>query len=789
MKFTYNWLKQFLDTNLTAKEIALELTKLGLELKSYIDRSEDLSIFKVAYIEEARPHPNADKLKICTVNKGDNKLQIVCGAPNARAGIKVVLAPVGANIPNGNFAIKASEIRGEKSQGMLCSGEELLISGHDNNGIIELPQNAEIGSNILPYLGLDDITLEVELTPNRSDCFGIYGIARDLAAKGLGKLKDTPSIPANSSFKASITPEIKTSDVDLLAIREIRNIKNIESPDWLKNLLKNIGMEPISAVVDITNYLNISYSRPMHAYDLSKLSRKLVAHNLESKSSFLALNGKDYELSAPDLVISDEKNILALAGIIGGESSKCSSETVNILLESAVFNKITVSKAGRKHNIISDSRTRFERGIDHNQTINLLEYATNLILEICGGEASEISFVGKELADKQIIDYNLSLLSKRIGISIEKSKAIQIVQSLGFEIEDKGDILSLAVPSWRHDINIQEIIAEELVRVIGYDNIPLMELPVKVSFDKLLSESQRRCEDARRLTASLGYHEVISWSFMSSKIAKEFGEVNKFMLIDNPISSLLDYMRPSIIPNLLEILSSNMKRSVTNLSIFEIGPVFNVEAEILTLSALAYTKQAQAHSAEYSEFLEAKSSLEIITRDLGINPDKLLIDGSSAPKYYHPGRSAALKLGKEIIAYIGEVHPSILALYDIKAKPYIFELFLEKLPIPRSKNGRKAKIILSPYQKVFRDFAFILDKDIKAGDVLKNISSIDNIIKEVEIFDIYNGPNLPEGKKSIALRTSLQSDEKTLLDEEIETISNKIIKIVKDKFAGELRSV
>ncbi len=787
MKFTYNWLKAFLDTNLTAKEIAIELTALGLELKSYVDRADDLSIFKVAHIEEAKPHPNAEKLKICTVNDGTSKLQIVCGAPNARTDLKVVLAPIGANIPNSNFSIKASEIRGEKSQGMLCSGEELLVSGHDNSGIIELPNDAKIGDSILPYLGLDDITLEIELTPNRSDCFGVYGIARDLAAKGLGKLKSISAKETISNFKISITPEIRTKDVELLAVREIKNINNIASPTWLQNLLKNSGMEPISAIVDITNYINISYSRPMHAYDYSKLGKKLIAHNLESEAQFLALNGKEYELSKPDLVISDDKEVLAIAGIIGGESSKCSTDTTHILLESAVFNKIAVSKAGRKHNILTDSRTRFERGIDHNQTINLLELATSLIIDICGGEASEIAYAGKEAEEKRKLDFNWSLLSKRIGIALEKHKAIEILSSLGFEIEGTGDVLSLVIPSWRHDINIEEVVAEELVRIVGYDNIPLKELPLKVSFERLLSDKQRRTEDSRRLISNLGYHEVISWSFMSSKIAEKFADFNKFMMIENPISSYLDYMRPSIIPNLLEILSNNIKRSVSNLSIFEIGPIFSKEAEILTVSALAFDKQFQSN-IEHGAFLELKSHLDVIIKDLGIKPEKLQIDGSSAPQYYHPGRSASLKLGKEIIAYIGEVHPSITSLYDIKARPYIFELFLEKLPVPRSKNGRRPKITLSPYQKIFRDFAFILDIETKAGDLIRNISSLDEMIKDVEIFDIYNGPNLPEGKKSIALRVSIQSDEKTLLDEEIEIISNKIIEIVKNKLSGELRS-
>ena len=792
MKFTYNELKKFLNTKLSAKEISIELTKLGLEFSEYTDRSEDLSIFTVAHITEAIPHPNADKLRVCTVDNGTTKLQIVCGAPNARAGIKVVLAPVGAIIPNGKFAIKSSEIRGVKSEGMMCSSTELLV-GTDSDGIIELPEDAIIGSSILPYLGLDDVTLEVEVTPNRADCFGIYGIARDLAAKGLGILNEIVIPEIKQSFDCSVKPEI-TSDTKLFAIREIKNLKNAESPAWLKNFLRNIGQEPISAIVDITNYFSISYGRPLHAYDRSKIGNKLVAYDLEAEVSFEALNGKTYQLSSPDLVISDEKNVLCVAGVIGGELSKCTENTTHIVLESNVFDKVAVTKSGRKHNIITDSRARFERGIDHNKTLDFLDLATTMIIDICGGEASKVSYAGSPTEEDRIIEFDISLLEKRIGITKTKEEILVILKSLGFKIEDKGNNLKLIVPSWRPDINLPEVVAEEIARISCFDNIPMNPLKHENNFSRVLTQEQRKLEDIRRNAASLGYNEVITYSFMPSKKLEGFVDFDANMQIENPISSDLDYMRPSIIPNLLEAASNNIKRSVANIGLFEVGPVFkdqSEEGEQQVLTAIAtgnITDKSHCDSQRQVDIFDIKSHLEQIIRDVGFNPDRLQIDSNGAPKYYHPTRSASLKMGKQLIAYFGELHPSSLESFDIKAKTCGFELFLENLPLSRIKFGRKTPIILSQYQKVFRDFAFVMDDEKSAGEILRIISSLDDLIKDVEIFDLYKGTNLGEGKKSIAIKVAIQADDRTLTDQELELLSTKIISAAKVKLGAELRA-
>ncbi len=794
MKLTQNWLKKYLDTNLSANEIATHLTKLGFELNSLIDRKLDLSEFIVARIIKTEKHPNAEKLKICTVDDGANKLQIICGAQNARENINVVLAKVGTIIPKGNFVIKISEIRGVKSEGMMCSYEELLINYGNEGEIIELSQTAKIGDKILPYLGLDDVIFDIDITPNRGDCFGIYGIARDMSAKKLGTLIPINIPEFDTNFESSVKPKIKSDECKLFAIREIRNVKNIESPQWLKDLLWNVGLAPISAIVDITNYVSLGFARPMHAYDRKKIGNILTVQNLEKSVKFEALNSKIYEFSIPDLIIKDETNILALAGIIGGENSKCSAETNNIILESAIFDKISVTRSGRKHNIITDSRTRFERGIDYNQTIEILNLATSMILEICGGEASKISLAGNATTTKRKIEFNIDLLEKRIGISKPKLEIIEILNSLGFEIEDKGNILNILVPTWRHDIDIAEVIAEEISRISEFEKIPMNCLDVQINFKRLHTQNQKRLETARRIAASLGYKEVITWSFMPSKIIENFVTINPDLFIQNPISQDLNYMRPSIIPNLLDSVSSNIKRSILNISLFEIGPIFKDltitgESQVLSAVICGNIFEKTHHSTEKPvDIFDIKTDLESLINELDFSVDKLQILQGTTPIYYHPGRSGVFKIGKQDIAYFGEVHPSILNIYDIKKPTYAFELFIENIPLPRNKFGKKSSLILSPYQSISRDFAFILDDRQNAGDVLKTVLSADKLIKNAEIFDLYKGANLGNNKKSLAIRILVQADDRTLTDAEIDELSVKVTKFIFEKHGGELRS-
>lgn len=793
MKFTYNWLKKFLNTELSPAQIELELTKLGLEVEEVIDRSRDSSGFKVGYIEEAEPHPNADKLKICKVNDGKEVLQIVCGAPNARAGIKAVLSTPGCIIPNGNFAIKLSEIRGIKSNGMLCSAGELLLGLDENkDGIIELPENAIVGDNILKYLGLDDVIYDVSVTPNRGDWLGVYGIARDLAAKNLGELIEIDPPKLDERFESSVQAKIESDACSFLSLREIKNVKNVASPAWLQNLLKSVDISPISSIVDITNYIAISFARPLHAYDRSKIGDSLCANNPPENSKFLALNGKEYDLDPGDLVIEDEKGPRALAGVIGGEGSKCDANTTSIILESASFDKVSVAKMGRAHGIITDSRSRFERGVDDSMTIEYANIATQMIIDICGGELSKASTAGK-FSDTKTVDFDTKILEKRIGLKASIFEMKAILASLGFEIlREEKDILTLYIPSWRHDINCEEVVAEEIARIIGYENISLKEIKPKTSFSRLFTPEQKRLENLRRQVASLGFNEAVTWSFMPSKIVPNFYDLDKKLFIINPISSDLDYMRPSIIPNLLSSLESNINRSISNCAFFEAGPVFlglKPEDEKLMISGVIsgeLVTKSHSRNPKSADLFDVKYYLDNIFSEAGFESSKMRLI-AEAPKYYHPGRSGSYKLGNNVVSYFGEIHPRISELYGINSATFAFEIFLENIPTPRSKFGKKQKVQISQYQGVTRDFAFLLDEEKTAEDLLKLISSINPILKNVEIFDVYTGSHVEKGKKSVAFRIELQANDRTLTEKEIDDISSSLISSLETKLGGVLR--
>ncbi|MDX2049892.1 MAG: phenylalanine--tRNA ligase subunit beta [Rickettsiaceae bacterium] len=799
MKFTYKWLLQFLDTNLQPNEIGQSLTKIGIEVEEITDRSSDLGNFIVAEILETSKHPNADKLQVCKVDNGREVLQIVCGAPNARAGIKVVLAEVGAIIPNGSFKIKASEIRGVKSNGMLCSFDELLIGTGPNEGIIELDPNSGIGKKAISYLGLDDVVYDVSITPNRGDWFGVYGIARDLAASGCGVLKSLDPISINSNLSLHDT-QVKIDEVSFFAFARITDIGNNKSPDWMINLLKNIGIEPVSAVVDITNYFAVSFARPLHAYDAEKISGHISIDKLTSKQSFKALNGKEYTLEQDTIVIADDSKICALPGIIGGDESKCDLSTKSIILEAANFDKVSVARLGREYQINTDARTRFERGIDESSTLDMLVYASNMIEKICGGKLRSISSFGK-LAEKSRIKFELGLIKKRIGIDIDHDESIKILQRLGFGIicrED--DIIELEIPSWRHDINCPEILAEEVARIYGYENIYSSFLQISPVITPLVTSDQKKSERLRRCAASLGYDEVITWSFMNDEYAKHFDAQKQELFIKNPISSELNYMRPTVIPNLLGNVARNLNRSINQGAFFELGPIFNgtlEHDEELVQAAVVYgNKIPESHLAETRrvDIFDIKSDLEILLKEAGIDLTNLLLV-KCEKQYFHPNKSGSYLLGNKVIANFGQIHPKILTLYDIIPNAsgkvlipvYAFEIFINNVPVKRKKFGRRDEIIISPYQQVSRDYAFIFRDELKSGDLIKKILGLSEYIKNVDIFDIYRGDKIAEGHKSIAFRVIMQSDQSTLEDKEIEQISSKIIDTC-EKMGGKIRA-
>ncbi len=794
MKFTLSWLKSFLDTNHSVTEIAECLTSIGLEVEEIIDRGIELKDFEVAHIISTKPHPSADKLKICMVQTLDGILQIVCGAGNARENIKIVLAKIGSEIPNGKFKIKESIIRGEKSCGMICSEAELLI-GDNSEGIIELPDDAGIGENFAKYYGLDDPIFDIAVTPNRGDALGVYGIARDLAAKNIGKLKELEILENLPIYRSSINLQVENKEAcPLFCLQEIRNIQNKESPLWLKQLLQNIGIKSISAVVDITNYISYSFGQPMHAYDKSKLSDNIKVAIINEKTRFSALNGKEYNLELGDLVIKDDHQVHSLAGIIGGSISACQLTTQNIILESACFSAKYITKTGRILQIDTDSKYRFERNIDQAFTLKALNIATEMILSICGGDVSDIISQGDIEPAKRFLDFPLNCLAKITGLTLDKLEICNILEKLGFDILIDKDILHLTIPSWRHDISIKEDIIEEIVRIYGYDKLQPIKLP-EMQLTRIIPKEQRRISDIKRILASSGYDEVVTNSFMDGEIAKLFTSVKKELFLLNPISIDNNYMRPSIVPNLLKLVEKNLARSIKDIASMELGPVFNSclpEGELIFASAVRsgqFNPKNYHAEARLIDVFDIKSDLENILNYIGLPIDKCQLSTADLLPYYHPTKSAIIKLGKNIIANFGQVHPSILKHFNIDDDVFAFEINIANLPFAKPKFGKRDQLIISDFQASFRDYAFIIDVDQKVGEIILFIKNIDKkIIKSVDLFDIYCGDNLPLGKKSIAIKVQMQADDRTLKEEDLNLLSQQIITIMANKFDGKLRA-
>jgi phenylalanyl-tRNA synthetase beta chain len=788
MKFTLSWLKQFLITDASAEEIIEKLTSIGLEVEEIVNQADIYKNFIIAEIISSVPHPEADKLKICQVNNGKEVLQIVCRAPNARAGIKVVLAPVGTVIPINGMVIKESKIRNALSCGMMCSAKELNL-GEDSNGIIELDGKYIVGSNFAENYGLNEVQIELSITPNRGDCLGIYGVARDLAATGIGTLKAIEVNNNVTSFDSPIDVKINSKSCSKYIGRYFKGVNNTASPEWLQKALKSIGINPISSLVDITNYFTFAFSRPMHVFDADLIS-DIEIRNAQNGEKFIALNDKEYSLNHENLVIADKANILGLAGIIGEKKSGASLETKNVFLEIALFDADIVAKTSRMYQIDTDAKYRFERKLDPEFMSAALELATTMILEICGGEASNPINIDNLNYSPVIIDFPLSELEKRIGISYDKNNVINILQNLGFKVEDLGDSLKLQIPSWRNDIAIKEDIVEEIARIDGYDKITSIPLPKFIK----QNEGERTHNSYRisQIAASLGLNETVTWSFMSDKKSALFSELKEELYLKNPISIELNYMRSSILGNLLEAAENNQNRSINSISLFEVGPIFkNLTEQVLTLTGLRVGKNNERnHYKDYRDVdaFDAKSDILNIISGIGFDVAKLQYITENLPKHYHPGRSGALALGKNIIGYFGELHPLLIKTYNLNYKAVGFELFLDKIPVVKEKT-RKGALQLSDYQKLERDFAFLIDKNISSDMALKNIAAIDKkLIKNINIFDVYEGKNIEEGKKSIAFSVTIQADDRTLSEAEIENISKNIIDTVIKNTNGILRA-
>ena len=800
MIITIPWLKQHLQTGATEAKIIDQLTNLGLEVESIQENSGELSNFRVAKILKAEKHPNADKLKVCDVTLGDGKtIKVVCGASNAREGLVTIYAPPGAVIPKSKFELKIVKIRGVESRGMLCSESELNLS-NKSDGIIELSnKEKEIGKSY--FKSKSEKLIDISITPNRADCLGVRGIARDLASAGLGNLLKLKKKSLKQKFKQPVKVSIsKEKDQGCLSFGtcNIKNITNKASPEWLKNKIVALGLKPISAVVDITNYVMFDLNRPLHAYDADRIDKEVVVRNSKEGEEFEALDSKKYKLKSGMCVIADKSSILGLGGIIGGIKTLTELKTKNILLESAYFLPSSIRKTARILNINTDAKYRFERGIDPNSVQEGLEVAAELILKICGGEISKYAIAGQKNQKNKIIKFNVEKFNNLIGVQTSVSEASKILSSLGFKIKKNKKDLKVEIPSWRPDVLQDVDLIEELIRIKGFDKIKLIE-PEKKREKETLNYKQKIFHLSQRSLASRGYMEAITWSFTDSNIDKQFSREENEIRIYNPISSDLDVLRRSIFSNLAIYLKKNQDRGYDDLSFFEIGPVFfgkNPGEQQIVVGGI---KSGQVNRKSWNEktrnidVFDIKSDAIRTLIDLGLENKNIFVSDLTKASY-HPGRSGSLTLKSEKgphLAYFGELHPGIVKKLGFKEENIFgFEIFLRNIPQPNKKARQtKANYKVSDFQKSERDFAFVIDKSFKIGLLEKLIKAVDeNIIRKVSTFDIYEGENIPKDKKSVAINVVLQALDKTLSEKDLEQVSQNIIETVIEKTSATIRS-
>ena len=801
MKFTLSWLKTHLDTEADAKTIGDALTAIGLEVEGITDHAARLAPFTVAYVVEAKPHPNADKLRVCIVDTGSEKLQVVCGAPNARTGMKGVFAASGTVIPGTGLHLKKSVIRGAESNGMLCSEREMGLSD-EHDGIIELPTDAPIGRPFAAVMGLDDPIFELSVTPNRADCLGIGGIARDLAAKGLGRLKTPAPTVVPGRFKSPLGVRLdflkdKEAACPLFIGRYIRGVKNGPSPKWLQDRLRSVGLRPISALVDVTNFLTIDVNRPVHVFDADRVKGDHLWLRLGcGGKSVAALNGKTYTLDDEMTAIGDQTGVLSLAGVMGGEASGCREDTANVFVEIALFDPKRTAATGRKLSLESDARYRFERGVDPAFAHAGMEATTRLILELCGGEPSEPVVAGAEPAWRRAIPFRHSRLLSLGGLDIPELEARSILGALGFEVEGTGERQRIVPPSWRGDIEGEADVVEEVLRIKGYDAIPATSLRRATAEPRpALDVGQRRVRLARRALAARGLNEAVTWSFMPGSHAAPFGGVPDSLKLANPISADLDVMRPSVLPNLLAAATRNAARGQKAVALFEVGPQYRddmpagqrtVAAGIRAGGALVRHWQGKPRGADA---FDAKADVLGVVAALG-GPVGSLQTAADAPSWYHPGRSGCLKLGATVVAAFGEMHPAVLSKFDLDAPVAAFEIFLDALPPLKERVGRaKPPLKVSEFQAVERDFAFILDQGVAADAVVKAARTADRaLIADVQIFDLYEGEGLEAGKRSLTISVRLEPFDRTLTNAEIEAVAKKVVQAVEKATGGRLRA-
>ena len=800
MKFTLSWLREHLDTTASVYEISERLTSIGLEVEAVQDRAAALASFTVAKIISAEQHPNADRLRLCMVDTGREQLQVVCGAPNARAGLSVVFAPTGATIPANGMVLKASKIRGVDSNGMLCSASELGLSG-DHEGIIELAPDAPIGAPIAGVMGLNDPMIDVSITPNRPDCLGVHGIARDLAASGMGMLKSgaVEAMPENGPCTVDIGLHfegVASPACPMFAGRLVTGVKNGPSPGWLRQRLEAIGLRPISTLVDITNYISFDRGRPLHVYDASTLRGQVHARLGRPGEKLHALDGKEYAVDAADCVIADDNGVLGFGGVIGGMATGCTDATVNVFIESAYFDPLRIAATGRRHGIDSDARYRFERGVDPQFVLPGLELATRMILKLCGGVASDVRVAGAAPALPDAIEFRPERVRALTGMEVADAECVRILDALGFAVEADTSPMAVRAPSWRPDIHGESDLVEEIARINGFDKLPATPLPrMQPVTGVAVNTAQNRVRWTKRLLAGRGMMEAVTWSFLSTRMAELFGGGAPELTLANPISTELCVMRPSLLPNLLAAAKRNADRGYADISLFEVGPQYAGDApqdQTTGASGIRCAQTLPRHWAQPEravDVFDVKADAWAVLEQLGAPMDKLRVT-ADAPNWYHPGRSGVVRLGpKNALAAFGEVHPAILDALDMRGPVMAFEIVLDAIPLPKARSGAsRGTLRASDLQPVSRDFAFIVDSAIAADQVLRAAaSSAPELITGVTLFDLFEGERIGAGRKSLAISVTLQPREKTLTDKEIDAIADAVIAAVKKATGGELR--
>jgi phenylalanyl-tRNA synthetase beta chain len=805
MKFTLAWLKEHLDTDETLAALADKLTMIGLEVERVDDKAKALAPFTIARVVEAKQHPNADRLRVCLVDTGSgDPVQVVCGAPNARTGMKGVFSPPGSFIPGKNITLGVGTIRGVESRGMLLSEAELQISD-DHDGIIDLPDDAPVGKSYAEWAGLNDPVIEINVTPNRPDCTGVHGVARDLAAADMGTFKDPTIKPVKGTYPCPVTVTLDFGTTPSLcpgfALRLVRGVKNRPSPDWLQRRLIAIGLRPINALVDITNYITFDRARPLHVFDSAKVRGNLTVRRARDGEQLLALDGKTYILDHTMCVIADDEGVESLAGIMGGEKTGCSETTTDVLIESALWDPLNIAQTGRKLGINSDARYRFERGVDPAFMVPGLELATQMVLDLIGGTPSEVTVAGSPHAEDRVIDFPLSEIKRLTGLDVALPEARRVLGHLGFFVAGQGERVKAAVPSWRPDIDGTADIVEEVVRIIGVDRVPAVPLDRGEAPRKpVLTTAQVRTRKAKRALAARALTEAVTWSFIAKAHAQLFGGGSPELALANPIAADLSDMRPSLIPGLVAAAQKNADRGFADVALFEVGQVFIGDRPEEQLTAATGVRRARAKASGIGrhwsnkttdvDAFDVKGDALAVLAAAGA-PTQALQIVPGGPAWLHPGRSGTIQIGPQnVLGYFGELHPRTLEALDAEGPLVAFEVILDRIPEPKARATRvKPALDLSPFQPVERDFAFMVDRAVKAGDIVRATQNVDRkLITNVTVFDVYEGAGIDPDKKSIAIAVTLQPRDKTMTDEEIDAIAAKIVAEVAKRTGGVLRA-